>query len=308
MKKLISLAIIVAMLFMLSITALANPGQNPNQNPGSPQAEAGGVTITVTGGGNNLVILAICNDTGNSVIVPRTGNGTFTQTFAAHGYEGIIQVQGNSLRSVTITKTPYVCEDICEDCGVCTNCGECECGELADLVVVNLGFIGYYINNGTVMSTSIHWQNLEKGDMIDWDAVDAAYADWIARGGLAPDRATGWITSGFGSFTFADYDALGFGDFTPAQLESFYLAYYVDPGFVPPYVCGNICEDCGVCLDCGECECEEGGFDGIPANKGCENCEGNAAAYRCDGSGCAGNGKGAPGGNQGGGNQGGNQQ
>lgn len=42
-------------------------------------------------------------------------------------------------------------------------------------------------------------------------------------------------------------------------------------------------------------------------NKGCENCQGNNPAYRCDGSGCAGNGHGAPGGNQGGNQGGGNQ-
>ena len=100
-----------------------------------------------------------------------------------------------------------------------------------DPVVVNLGFIGYYVNDGNVLSTSIHWQTLKKGDMIDWDAVDAAYAAWVAGGGLVPDR-TLWLTSGYASFTFVDYAELGFGDFNIGQLEGYYKSYYVDPGYI----------------------------------------------------------------------------
>jgi len=98
---------------------------------------------------------------------------------------------------------------------------------------VNLGFIGYYINDGKVMSTSIHWQNLKQGDMIDWEAVDAAYDAWVAIGGLVPDRTT-WQTSGYASYTFEDYAALGFGDFNLGQLEDYYKNYYVDPGYIVP--------------------------------------------------------------------------
>ena len=101
-------------------------------------------------------------------------------------------------------------------------------------VVVNLGFIGYYLFEGNVLSTSIHWQKLEEGDMIDWDAVDAAYDVWVAQGGLAPKREL-WLTSGYASFTFEDYAALGFGDFNIGQLENYYKAYYVDPGYLLPY-------------------------------------------------------------------------
>jgi len=101
-------------------------------------------------------------------------------------------------------------------------------------VEVNLGFIGYYMYEGNVLSTSIHWQHLEKeGDMIDWNAVDAAYADWVSQGGLKPDRSA-WLTSGYASFTFKDYAALGYGDFNIGQLEDYYKAYYVDPGYVLP--------------------------------------------------------------------------
>jgi len=73
----------------------------------------------------------------------------------------------------------------------------------------------------------------EEGDMIDWDAVDAAYAAWIAQGGLAPARDI-WQSSGYASFTFEDYAALGYGDFNLGQLEDYYKAYFVDPGFILP--------------------------------------------------------------------------
>ena len=106
-----------------------------------------------------------------------------------------------------------------------------DCTPAVEPVVVNLGFIGYYLNDGNVLSTSIHWQDLKEGDMIDWDAVDAAYADWVAKGGLAPKRDT-WQTSGYASFTFDDYAAIGFGDFNIGQIESYYKAYFVDPGYV----------------------------------------------------------------------------
>ena len=96
---------------------------------------------------------------------------------------------------------------------------------------ISLGFIGYYIYDGKVMSTSPFWLTLEAGDLIDWDAVDAGYADWMAKGGLEPDR-TLWQTSGYASFAFTDYAPLGYSDFTGGQLESYYQAFYVDPGYI----------------------------------------------------------------------------
>jgi hypothetical protein len=68
---------------------------------------AGGVTITVTGGGNNLVIRAICNVTGDSFVVPRAGNGTFAQPeFYAFGYMVSFRVQGNSLVRGSVDYAP----------------------------------------------------------------------------------------------------------------------------------------------------------------------------------------------------------
>jgi len=112
-------------------------------------------------------------------------------------------------------------------------CTDDEDSVVEERIVVNLGFIGYYLFDDVVMSTSIHWQALNEGDFIDWDAVDAAYADWVAEGGLEPDR-TLWQTSGYASYTFEDYAAIGFGDFTEGQIEGYYLNYYVDPGYILP--------------------------------------------------------------------------
>ncbi|MCL2387624.1 MAG: hypothetical protein FWC89_08780, partial [Defluviitaleaceae bacterium] len=139
----------------------------------------------------------------------------------------------------------------------------CECKDVVEPVVVDLGFIGYYFHPSRPesygpMSTSFFWLTLEEGDIIDWDAVEAAYAGWVAQGGLAPDFATGWHSSGFAPITFNHGAAIGHGDFSFPQLEGFYRAYFVSPGFLlPAYVCSNVCEDCGRnnCATCNECVC-----------------------------------------------------
>jgi hypothetical protein len=112
--------------------------------------------------------------------------------------------------------------EFCAFCGEPLPCDDCK--------PINLGFIGYYVYDGKVMSTSFYWQTLEVGAMIDWDAVDEAYANWT---GLKPDR-TSWQTSGYASFTFEDYAEIGHGDFNAGQLEAYYLSFYVDPGYVLP--------------------------------------------------------------------------
>ena len=107
-----------------------------------------------------------------------------------------------------------------------------------EMQAVDLGFIGYYGQNpetGLPMSTSFYWQTIRNGETIDWDAVDAAYADWVAKGGYEPDR-TYWQTSGPASFTFEDYAELGYMDFRAGQLESYYQAFYVDPGYKLPQI------------------------------------------------------------------------
>lgn len=106
-----------------------------------------------------------------------------------------------------------------------------------DETIVHLGFIGWYNwkdgdGNMYTMQTSFYWQVLKEGDFINWDAVDAAYEKWAAGGGLAPDRDTGWKTSGAGSFRFADRAKIGHVDFTRNQAERYYLSFYIDPGYI----------------------------------------------------------------------------
>jgi len=120
---------------------------------------------------------------------------------------------------------------------------------------VNIGLIGWYPHSGTVMQTSFHWINLKPGQCIDWEEVDAAFDAWMAKGGLKPARPT-WVTSGFHSFAFNEEDGLCFEDITLGQLEAYYRAYYIDPGYV---VCeGKKCDVCGKGCECGEFDCSNG--------------------------------------------------
>ena len=98
---------------------------------------------------------------------------------------------------------------------------------------VNLGFIGWYLDSeGTPRQTSFYWQKLGQDDMLDWEAIDAAYDSWVAQGGLPPNRENGWQTSGVDSNVFADYADIGFADFGKGQLENYSKAFFVDPGYV----------------------------------------------------------------------------
>jgi len=219
------------------------------------------------------------NLSGMITVAYKIGNEYFTVFFEIEG-EGIYWIgEGSGKNGVNHAKVAAFVPTFIED------------DPIVDDVVVNLGFIGYYVYDGKVMSTSIHWQLLEEeGDMIDWVAVDAAYAEWVAQGGLVPDRETGWLTSGYASFTFEDNAALGFGDFNIGQLEDYYKAYYVDPGYVLDEA--DDC-DCGCCDECGFCgECDDCDDDPVApptVNKGCENCQGDK--YKCDGSGRLANGQ-----------------
>ena len=127
LKRALVFTVVVAVIATIGVAALANPGQNPNMRPYGPEVTNGGLTITVTGGGNNLVIRAIYN--GVTQDVPRTGQGTWSQvstiTFAQFNtiFTVTINVQGNSLRGFTVTDK-YVCVDVwCQN-----ECADCACG------------------------------------------------------------------------------------------------------------------------------------------------------------------------------------
>ena len=273
--------------------------------------------------------LNVTDDTlvGTIAVAYKIGNEYFVVMFEVDGKDTHRVGDGSGKNGLNHAKVgafepfAYFCEFFCEDCGNnnCEDCNECECVEP---IVVNLGFIGHYMFGDRVLTTSFYWQTLNEGDMIDWDAVDEAYAGWVAQGGLAIDTTNGWRSSGFAPIFFEDGAEIGHGDFSFAQLEGYYRAYFVATGYFLPYVCDcNFCEDCGLCLDCEGCACDDiGGYDGdveecfcgccdecgkcndcqkcskFYTGKGCENCQGNKANRKCDGCGCDGNGTGPKGG------------
>jgi len=104
-------------------------------------------------------------------------------------------------------------------------------------IKVNIGFVGFYLFGDKVMNTSFYWQNLEKdGDCIDWEALDVAYAGWVARGGLPlPDNGSPeWKTSGYAPLFINHGDDVCWGDLADAQKEGYYRAYYMSPGYDQP--------------------------------------------------------------------------
>jgi len=147
-----------------------------------------------------------------------------------------------------------------------------------DPIIVDLGFIGHYLFDGRVLTTSFYWQRLEEGDMIDWDAVDAAYADWYAKGGLKADRTDGWKSSGFAPLFFEDYAPKGHGDFAYEQLEGYYRAYFVATDYELPVVKGPEVPCAGPEGECrGDCDytCEYDGFFYDGDDCICDDCAGH---------------------------------
>ncbi|MCL1832211.1 MAG: hypothetical protein FWG45_04780 [Oscillospiraceae bacterium] len=285
MKKAVSLLAALAMVTGMTLTAVAAPNEVKGQGFGPTAVTECGVSVKISGNGNNAVLTI--TDGVTTVTVPKAG-GTQTIVTMFGDATVTVNVQGNALKSWDLVRPEVVVEE-----------AEVE-GE------VNLGFIGHYLFDGNVLSTSFYWQTLEPGDMIDWDAVDAAYAEWVAQGGLAPTKDT-WQTSGSGSYTFDDGAAIGFDDFNEEQLESYYGAFYVATGYVLPEEevdeIGSLEADDTEEID----ETDDVEEVVVTPNKGCENCQGNNAGYLCDGNGCSGNGTGAPGGDQGGKKGNGNQ-
>lgn len=93
-------------MFMLSAGAIVESGQTRGENHGSPSVSYGGLTITTTGGGDELVIFAKEDATGDSIIIPGTGSGIIKQAFSAFGYTGVINIRENSLLGVEISSCP----------------------------------------------------------------------------------------------------------------------------------------------------------------------------------------------------------
>jgi hypothetical protein len=199
-KKILSVVLAIAMVFALAAPVLANPGQNPNQNPGAPTVTAGDILVTATGGGNNLVLTATNLVTGEVVVIPRSGNGTFTQTSWVFDYfEVVIQVQGNSLRNVTVTDhtpTPLPVPECVQGCdpALCPahNAGEecvcaCDCYVPSNTATWNGRVNVQGGNNGVIRVT------------VNGVSVDV-------RGNFAQQRGTTTVVVGDYSFAVTSND------------------------------------------------------------------------------------------------------
>jgi len=100
--------------------------------------------------------------------------------------------------------------------------------------IVKVGFIGHYLFNDKVLSTSFLWLPLEKDQCIDKDTVDAAYEEWFATGGLEKDDSKGWGSSGYNPKHWASADKICYEDFADDMLEGLYREYYVATGYKLP--------------------------------------------------------------------------
>lgn len=98
---------------------------------------------------------------------------------------------------------------------------------------VSLGFIGYYVHGGKIMSTSFYNIDLNEGETIDWDKVNETYEDWYVQGGLRPKNKS-YQKSGVGSFHTAhqEREGLGHHTFTEDLIEGYYGRHFIDPGYL----------------------------------------------------------------------------
>lgn len=99
---------------------------------------------------------------------------------------------------------------------------------------VNIGFIGLYANPDGNYTYSLYWENLEEGgkELVDWDAVYAAYADdqFLVPNWFDEERVLGWQSSGAFSKTFEGArPEISINDFTEGMIEGYYLSFYLEP-------------------------------------------------------------------------------
>ena len=100
-----------------------------------------------------------------------------------------------------------------------------------DEIIYSIGFIGYIDSEGEKIGDTFYWQYLKAGEAIDWEAVFAAYGDWVAQGGYGLNYLKGWQTSGAYSEEF-DGIAPHFAiteKIQAAYLENDYEAIYFCP-------------------------------------------------------------------------------
>ena len=195
--------------------------------------------IEVTSAANGLVVEL---GSGLQLIVEGTGANKNWAITAPAGFKGSIQAhhnhKGNDYQTHVVSFSGTG-EDL-QKATLITGTKNLTKIKFSDLIVdtpnkepVSLGFIGYYVNSGQIMSTSFYNIDLNEGETIDWGEVDKAYEDWYAQGGLRPKNES-YQKSGVGSVHTAhqEREGLGHHTFTEDLIEGYYGRHFIDPGYL----------------------------------------------------------------------------
>jgi hypothetical protein len=229
MKKFLTVLLVALMVLAITLPAFANPVKVDKKAFDAFPAQKLTANNKVTGIGNFELVSdskagwrLISNNAeikGSIDVAYKIGSDYFVVTFKVDGKSSHYIGDGSGKNGVNMAKV----------------------GEF--FPVASVGFIGWYVYAGTnsVGQTSIYWQDLYKGDKINWDAVEAAYGAWVDEGGLPlPNPTKGWQSSGVNSFYREEArPELGYADFSEGQREVYYEAYYLDPGYDDPFAAGD---------------------------------------------------------------------
>jgi hypothetical protein len=236
-KRVFALVLTAVMVLTTAVVVMANPangrqtaaGQNPNQNPGGPTmtTECEGYTVTVTGGGNNLMLRVIRLADGHVYVVPRAGNGTFSQTFVAtSGTEIFIRVQGNSLLNYNVT-APYIpCINGCDPADCPTNEPNCTCNCNCYVpTIIASGYFRRFVRNDQLADVFINTSEVAGSRVISGGVSFTTFGERVNFTDLSHVNGTGMGVRGAGFTASGTVDY----QFVRNYVERFIAVYeYVD--------------------------------------------------------------------------------
>ena len=187
---------------------LGKPAGNPDEDGLSHYINiAQGVDLVTDGSGSWWIVISDPYLRGELDIVYNMGDEYFITTLVIEG-EGRYRVGdgrgGDGLNRVTVGG------DMVPDGA------DVPGGELP--AIINLGFIGYFMDGNGNCGASLYWVRLmEEDPAVDWSAVLAAFEDWVEKGGLNT-KFEGWEAVDIGSITLTESDSFGgFWFFVPAE-------------------------------------------------------------------------------------------
>jgi hypothetical protein len=209
---------------------------------------------TIWSAGNSILVLEGTGPTGAQVTLSATGNQVFLYV-PKGAYQGefeIVVIHGNTyaVNKITILGQTKSAVELKIGVGESNRVSRVVIGDYTvntgtdgnpatvvptdPDVFVDVNFIGYYLHEGKVLSTSIYSKRLIEGEVIDWHRVFAAYEEWHANGGL-PISPKGWQTTGSAYMFFEGArPAAGFDELFDERWEAYNPNYYMSPGYVLP--------------------------------------------------------------------------